>query len=320
MLVFSSAMGRPNYFHANSRLAVIPIDGGLPRSITDTFDESPDIVAWNAAGLFFSGSQKTATHMFRVDPATGTFTRVTQPDALMLGGASFTNDGRTLAFTAPSPTSLNEVFISTVTPFAPRQLTTMTDQVKGWTLGTREMISWTSQDGTIIEGVLIKPAGFDPSKKYPLLCDHPRRPDRNRSADPPGDAATTRSTSGPRRGALILKVNYRGSAGYGEKFRQLNVRNLGVGDAWDVLSGVDHLIAKGLGGSETGRLHGLEPGRLHLRLPHDVVRPVRGDLGRRRHLELGDLLLQHRHHAVHDPVSRQGPGARPGDLRRRHRR
>jgi dipeptidyl aminopeptidase/acylaminoacyl peptidase len=48
------------------------------------------------------------------------------------------------------------------------------------------------------------------------------------------------------RGALILKVNYRGSAGYGEKFRELNVRNLGVGDAWDVLSGVDHLVKLGL--------------------------------------------------------------------------
>ena len=47
------------------------------------------------------------------------------------------------------------------------------------------------------------------------------------------------------RGALVLKVNYRGSAGYGEKFRKLNVRNLGVGDAWDVLSGVDYLISKG---------------------------------------------------------------------------
>ena len=32
------------------------------------------------------------------------------------------------------------------------------------------MISWKSQDGTTIEGVLIKPADFDPSKKYPLLC------------------------------------------------------------------------------------------------------------------------------------------------------
>jgi dipeptidyl aminopeptidase/acylaminoacyl peptidase len=48
------------------------------------------------------------------------------------------------------------------------------------------------------------------------------------------------------KGALILEPNYRGSAGYGAKFRALNVRNLGVGDAWDVLSGVDHLIAQGI--------------------------------------------------------------------------
>jgi dipeptidyl aminopeptidase/acylaminoacyl peptidase len=40
-------------------------------------------------------------------------------------------------------------------------------------------------------------------------------------------------------------VNYRGSAGYGEKFRILNYRNLGVGDAWDVISGVDDLIKRG---------------------------------------------------------------------------
>ena len=45
---------------------------------------------------------------------------------------------------------------------------------------------------------------------------------------------------------LVLEPNYRGSAGYGEKFRALNVRNLGVGDAWDVLSGIDALVAQGL--------------------------------------------------------------------------
>jgi dipeptidyl aminopeptidase/acylaminoacyl peptidase len=47
------------------------------------------------------------------------------------------------------------------------------------------------------------------------------------------------------RGALALRVNYRGSAGYGQRFRRLNVRNLGVGDAWDVISGIDSLVAKG---------------------------------------------------------------------------
>ena len=48
------------------------------------------------------------------------------------------------------------------------------------------------------------------------------------------------------KGCLVLRPNYRGSAGYGEAFRSLNVKNLGVGDAWDVLSGVDHLDSKGL--------------------------------------------------------------------------
>ena len=48
----------------------------------------------------------------------------------------------------------------------------------------------------------------------------------------------------------------------------------------------------------------------------DLVRAVRGDLGRRRHLELGDLLLQHRHHAVHDQLPRRRPGRRSGDLRK----
>jgi dipeptidyl aminopeptidase/acylaminoacyl peptidase len=47
------------------------------------------------------------------------------------------------------------------------------------------------------------------------------------------------------KGAIVLRVNYRGSAGYGSFFRSLNVRNLGVGDMWDVVSGVDYLAKKG---------------------------------------------------------------------------
>src|SRR5260370_8684622 len=48
------------------------------------------------------------------------------------------------------------------------------------------------------------------------------------------------------KGALVLQPNYRGSAGYGAEFRALNVRNLGVGDMGDVMSGVDAMIAKGI--------------------------------------------------------------------------
>lgn len=245
-IVFSSAMGNTKFFASDSRLAIVPVNGGTPRSITDGFDENPGIVEWQAEGIYFSGLQKTASHLFRVDPSSAKITRISGPDNLMAGSFSLTRDGRRLAFVASSPTSLNEVFTSDLKTFSSRMLTNMTEQSKAFTLGTREVISWKSTDGTTIEGVLIKPANFDPAKKYPLLCvihGGPTGVDRPTLLTP--DARYYPSDIWAARGALVLKVNYRGSAGYGEAFRKLNVRNLGVGDAWDVLSGVDYLISRG---------------------------------------------------------------------------
>ncbi|HEV7474537.1 MAG TPA: S9 family peptidase [Pyrinomonadaceae bacterium] len=245
-IVFATTMGNTTYFASNSRLAVVPANGGAPRSITDGFDENPNLLEWRADGVYFTGQQKTASHLFRVDPSGGKVTRVSGPDSLMAGSFSLTRDARQAAFTAASPTSLNEVFVTGLDNFRPRVLTSMTDQTKSFTLGTREVISWQSTDGTTIEGVLIKPVDFDPAKKHPLLCvihGGPTGVDRPALLTP--DARYYPSDIWAARGALVLKVNYRGSAGYGEKFRQLNMRNLGVGDAWDVVSGVDYLVNKG---------------------------------------------------------------------------
>jgi dipeptidyl aminopeptidase/acylaminoacyl peptidase len=245
-IVFNSAMGETVFFASNSRLAVVGVEGGTPRSISDSFDENPNLIEWRADGIYFSGSQKTASHLFRVDPANGKITRLSSPDDLMASGVSLNRTGDAMAFVAGSPTSINEVFVADLRRFTPRKLTSLNDQTKAFTLGTREVISWKSQDGATIEGILIKPANFDPNKKYPLLCvihGGPTGTDRPLLLSP--DARYYPSDIWAARGALILKVNYRGSAGYGEKFRKLNVGNLGVGDAWDVLSGVDYLIGKG---------------------------------------------------------------------------
>jgi dipeptidyl aminopeptidase/acylaminoacyl peptidase len=245
-IVFTSAMGNKTFFASNSRLAVVPVSGGVPRSISDGFDENPNIVEWERDGIYFSGLQKTASHLFRVDPVSGKITRVSGPDNLMAGSFSFTREGQRMAFVASSPATLNEVFTADLNNFSPHLLTNLTEQSKSFTLGTREVISWKSIDGTIIEGVLIKPANFVPNRKYPLLCvihGGPTGVDRPTLLTP--DSRYYPSDIWAARGALVLKVNYRGSAGYGEAFRKLNVRNLGVGDAWDVISGVDYLIGKG---------------------------------------------------------------------------
>jgi len=245
-IVFLSAMNRNPFFATNTRLAVVAAEGGTPRSITDSFDESPGLIEWRSDGIYFSAMQKIATHLFRLDPATNKIIRISEPDNLMAGFVTISRDGQKIAFTASSPTSLSEVYVTDAYKFAPRKLTTFTDQTNNLTLGTRELVSWKSTDGTTIEGVLIKPADFDPAQKYPLLCiihGGPTGTDRPSLLTP--DTRTYPADIWAARGAVILKVNYRGSAGYGEAFRTLNVRNLGVGDAWDVISGVDSLIAKG---------------------------------------------------------------------------
>ncbi len=243
-LLFSSAMGRVDDSARNSRLALVGADGGPVRSLTDAFDENPNAVAWKADGIYFGALQGTASHLFRLDPSSLAISRLSGPEGAFLVGASLSSDGKRAAFVAHSPTTLAEVCVSEF-PWTPRALTRMTEQVAGLTLGTREVITWKSKDGTPIEGVLVKPAGFDPAKRHPLLCVIHGGPT---GVDRPVLSADLRYYPADiwvARGALILKVNYRGSAGYGERFRRLNFRNLGVGDAWDVLSGVDSLVKKG---------------------------------------------------------------------------
>ncbi|MCC7053891.1 MAG: S9 family peptidase [Gemmatimonadaceae bacterium] len=244
-LVFSTAMGevRTNYFR-NTRLAVVDAGGGAIRPITLAFDEQPGYVAWGPRGVYFSGLQKTASHLYVADPSSGTIIRLTGPDDGMYAGFSLDRSHTQVAFITSSPTALPELAVSPLESFTPRVVSDMSTQVAGWKLGTREVFRWKSRDGTEIEGILIKPRDFDPARRYPLLCvihggptgiDRPTLPDARYY---PVDQWVNR-------GALVLKVNYRGSAGYGERFRALNYRNLGVGDAWDVISGVDALIERG---------------------------------------------------------------------------
>ena len=56
-----------------------------------------------------------------------------------------------------------------MTDYKPAAVTNMTGQISDWDVGTREVVQWKSKDGAEIEGVLWKPANYDPNRRYPLL-------------------------------------------------------------------------------------------------------------------------------------------------------
>jgi dipeptidyl aminopeptidase/acylaminoacyl peptidase len=237
-------------FYLNAEIAKVSVDGGDPMILTGSFDEDANAVAWLDDGIRFLALDRTTRNLYRLNPDTGAIERIALAGApRILWSVDYADDGKTLAFHGEGLDTLDEVY--RVDPDSDRVLRVSgtTEQTEGWPIGSREVIEWVSQDGTRLEGVLLKPADFDPSVRHPLLVIIHGGPTWL------SFPVTAYTYVYPvqqwlEKGAVILMPNYRGSAGYGEAFRSLNVRNLGVGDAWDVLSGVDHLIALGFIDSE----------------------------------------------------------------------
>jgi len=243
-IAFETAAGAKYYYYTNMKIAVVAAEGGTPQILTETFDEDPGLIGWGLDGIYFAAEQKTYAHLFRLNPETKAIEKLSAPDHLAAFSFSLSRDYKEVAYCAALENQYAEVFTSSIAPWQGKKLTAMSDQLKGFALAHREVISWKSADGTTIEGVLYTPSDFSTKKKYPLLVVIHGGPT---GVDQPIVSADRyypieRFVA---KGALVLRPNYRGSAGYGEKFRALNVRNLGVGDYADVISGVDALIAKG---------------------------------------------------------------------------
>jgi dipeptidyl aminopeptidase/acylaminoacyl peptidase len=243
-IAYETSAGSKYPYYMNRKIALVSASGGTPQVLTEAFDEQPGLIDWGPDGIYFSALQKTSAHVFRLNPATHAIEKLSRPEGIFAGAFSFSPDFRQVAFRAASENAYGEIFFGSVTPWQAKKLTKMGEQLKDFQIARREIISWTSSDGARIEGVLLKPADFDPKKKFPLLVVIHGGPT---GIDLPAVGAdryypVERFVA---KGALVLRPNYRGSAGYGEKFRALNVRNLGVGDYEDVISGVDALVAKG---------------------------------------------------------------------------
>lgn len=231
-------------FYKNSKLFAIEVNGKKVRRLGAKLDEDfGGQFSWQQDGIYFTLWNKMNRPLYKINPKSGDHTVfLNSPEQIF--SASFSNMGQ-FAINAKGNDQLNEIYVSPIVSPKLQRITSINEQIKSWRVAKSEIISWISKDGATIEGVLHKPDNYDPKKKYPLLVvihggptgiDYPT----------PVPAYVYPIVQWLNKGALVLRPNYRGSAGYGEAFRSLNVENLGVGDAWDVISGVEYLDSKGL--------------------------------------------------------------------------
>ncbi len=243
LLYTSTVNDTISQFYKNNRVFIYSLENEKSREILATVDENKNIFDWNQTGIIYGRSLKMKNAVFQYNPLDNSNIEI-QTSMDVPSSVSCSKDGTVMAFAGRNYNQLNEVWYGKVGA-SPIKISNLTGQIKEWNVPVSEIITWKSKDGAEIEGVLIKPSDYNPNKKYPLLLViHGGPTGIDRPEPTPGGVYPISQWC--EKGALVLRVNYRGSAGYGEKFRALNVRNLGVGDMWDVMTGVDYLKNKGM--------------------------------------------------------------------------
>lgn len=236
-------------FIKNEYLEIISLSEEKERRVAMAFDEHVNPLAWSEDGIYFWAIQRTRIILFRVNPGNGEVHQVFPDkfDGAIALEYSFDLHYKKCATIFADSDSFWEIAVIDLPDGELKRLTSYNQETEDWELPKHELYTWKSQDGVEIEGVLTKPLDFDPDEQYPLLVII--------HGGPTWISTRTRCGRYERylypiyqwvaQGALVLQPNYRGSGGYGEAFRSLNIRDMGTGDYADVISGVDALIAKG---------------------------------------------------------------------------
>ncbi|MDH3733863.1 MAG: prolyl oligopeptidase family serine peptidase [Gemmatimonadota bacterium] len=105
--------------------------------------------------------------MGRTDQATAP--RQMASGDLRYGRPTRARDAERMMWTRESFVEFPDVWMSDLEFAGAEKLTDANPQQAEYRWGDTELVSWTSADRTPLEGILIKPDGFDPSQKYPMM-------------------------------------------------------------------------------------------------------------------------------------------------------
>ncbi len=229
-----------------NHLYLLPAKGGAPKQITDGSSEDDDpVFSCDGSSIAFVSNRvlPEASNVWIV-PARGGEPRqaATFSTPGVTGQPQWSPDGKGLYFNRQSPSETSDlVFQSLALQQGPRLLTHTTSQTFAGAAQTPERVTWTSKDGKEIAGMLYTPRDGKPGAKHPAVLWIHGGPEAQDGFHSDGWAQYLAQS-----GYVVLEPNYRGSTGYGEQFRNLNVEDSNGGEVDDVAAGAQYLIARGL--------------------------------------------------------------------------
>ena len=220
------------------KLAVVPVDGGAPVTVSESLDRGVSNPRFSDDGraVNFLVTDDRSVYPARVSVAGGAVER------LLAGQRVFgpiSRAGTCMAAIVNTDTTAGEVHA--LDGGVIRKLTSHNDALFAeLDLGVTEEIGFKAKDGNDAHALLTKPAKFEAGVKYPMILfihGGPNGQDDHRfSFDRHFYAAN---------GYLVLQVNYRGSNGRGQAYSSAISADWGNKEVLDLMAGVDYVVSTG---------------------------------------------------------------------------
>jgi dipeptidyl aminopeptidase/acylaminoacyl peptidase len=239
------AQQRPGYESDRFRLMLYDRKTGEKKNLTENFDGWVGTIAWGAhsAGIFFAVEEEGEFPIYGIhlqDLKPIPVLRLYANDDIAV-----TPDGENLVFTEMSLHAPNEIYkfwlcreCGDLPPPPPQQLSHLNDSTLAQIfMSPLEPFWFTGAHDDKVEGFLVKPPNFDPSKKYPvkfLIHGGPEGAwddDWSYRWNPELFAAN---------GYVVIMINFHGSTGYGQKFIDEINGDWGGAPFEDLMKGLDY--------------------------------------------------------------------------------
>ena len=229
-------------YYAPWQLAVVDLATGketIPADIDRCFYKprwSPD-----GKSLYALIEQSLVTRLSRIDLADGKVTDLTHGDRFDYD-LDVSANGRLMVLGGDDHRPYE---VSAVDADGLRALGKHNEWLAEKRLADMEKIRFRNKEGTELEGVLVKPVGYEEGKRYPTLLRLHGGPVYQYSHEFMPDWQVYAA-----QGYAIVAVNPRGSSGRGFDFAKAIYADWGNKDVQDVLAGVDHVVQMGVADPE----------------------------------------------------------------------
>ena len=219
---------------------VSPAAGGAGKSTTRALDRMVFNGQWLADSrtLLVAANDKTGVGVW-LQPVDGAAKRLDLGALVVNGAFGYDVDagksGR-MAFVATTADRPAELYVLDGPTAKPRRLTDFNAWAKDVKFGRAERVTWKTHDGMEADGVVVYPADFDASKRYPLVL--------NIHGGPTSASKTNFSTLPQLMAAedwVVFMPNYRGSDNLGNAYMAAIQGDWGAGPGRDVMAGIAEL-------------------------------------------------------------------------------